>query len=80
MTEIQSMDEGDYYIQESGTNKILRVKLDYSSYEILDVYHETDPNTVIKNFELDASQKLYMLNRYKVGKTKRLYLKIYNIE
>lgn len=54
--------------------------MDYSSYDVVDIYREKDPNTVIKNFELDTSKKLYMMNRYKFDGVKRFFLKIYDIE
>lgn len=37
-----------------------------------------DENTVTKNFELDASNRLYMLNRYKLGNVRKFFLKIYD--
>ena len=74
------MEENIYYWKVDGENIIEKIVMDYSSYEIFEVYRETDDHTVIRNYELDINGTLYLLNRYKNGNVKKFYLKIYNLK
>lgn len=80
MSELSSIEENVYYWKVDNENVIERIVIDYSSYVVHEMYRETNAHTKIKNYELDCSGRLYLLNRYKNGANKKFYLKIIDIQ